>query len=131
MPVRVVDASALGALVFGEPKAEEMAKALSNGPLVAPAFLWFELASICLRKIMLYPRRTDDILKAFKLARHISVEMVEVDHLAVIELATEVALSTYDASYLWLAIHLSGELVTLDRKLIKAAEVIRKQAGST
>ena len=130
MPVRVVDASALGALVFGEPKAEEMAKALSNGPLVAPALLWFELANICLRKIMIYPKRADDILKAFKLARHISVETVEVDHLAVIELAKGVALTTYDASYLWLAIHLPGELVTLDIKLRKAVEVVRKRAGS-
>ena len=129
MPVRVVDASALGALVFGEPKAEEMAKALSHGPLVAPALLWFELTSICLRKLMAYPRRRDDILKAFKLARHISVEMVEVDHLAVIELATEVALTTYDASYLWLAIHLSGELVTLDRRLEKAAAGFMKNIG--
>ena len=131
MPVRVVDASALGALVFGEPKADEMAKALSGGTLVAPPLLWFELASICLRKTTVYPGRTDEILKTFKLARHLSVEMVEVDHSAVIELATEVALTTYDASYLWLAIHLSGELVTLDRKLRKAAEVIRKRAGST
>lgn len=130
MPVRVVDASALGALVFGEPKAGEMARALSNGPLAAPALLWFELASICLRKITAYPRRTDDILKAFKLARHISIEMVEVDHLAVVELAREVALTTYDASYLWLAIHLPGELVTLDIKLRKAAEVIGKRTGS-
>lgn len=79
MPVRVIDASALGALVFGEPKAEEMAKALSNGPLIAPTLLWFELTSICLRKIIIYPKRTDDILKAFKLARYISIEIVEVD----------------------------------------------------
>ncbi len=129
MPVRVVDASALGALVFGEPRADEMAKALSGGTLVAPTLLWFELASICRRKIMLYPGRTGQILNAFMLARHLSVEMVEVDHSAVIELATEGALTTYDASYLWLAIHLSGELVTLDRKLRKAAENLMKKPG--
>ncbi|KPK94620.1 MAG: hypothetical protein AMJ94_01185 [Deltaproteobacteria bacterium SM23_61] len=129
MPVRVVDASALGALVFGEPKAEEMVKALSNGPLVAPALLWFELASICLRKLMSYPKQTDQILKAFRFGTHLSVEMVEVDHSAVIELATEVGLTTYDASYLWLAIHLSAELVTLDRKLRKAAAGFMKKPG--
>ena len=48
MSVLVVDASALGALVFGEPRAEEMAEALSHGPIVAPALLWFELTSVCL-----------------------------------------------------------------------------------
>ncbi len=129
MPVRVVDASALGALVFGEPKAEEIAKALANSPLVAPGLLWFELTSICLRKIMGYPKQTDQILKAFGFSRHLSIEMVEVDHSAVIELAMEVGLTTYDASYLWLGIHLSAELVTLDKKLRKAAAGFMKKPG--
>ncbi len=39
MPVRVVDASALGALLFGEPKAEEIAERLSGATLTAPAIL--------------------------------------------------------------------------------------------
>jgi uncharacterized protein with PIN domain len=42
MNVRVVDASALGALVFGEPEAERIAAQLSDGLLCAPALLLFE-----------------------------------------------------------------------------------------
>jgi predicted nucleic acid-binding protein len=121
MPVRVVDASALGALVFGEPKAEEMANVLSTGTIVAPALLWFELASIALRKMVIHPKQKDDILNAFHLGRRLAVEVVEVDHSKVIELARKANLTSYDASYLWLALHLGGELVTLDRKLRKAA----------
>ncbi len=121
MPVRVVDASALGALVFGEPKAEEMANALSTGTIAAPALLWFELASIALRKMAAHPKQKDQILNAFHLGRHLAIEVVEVDHSKVIELARTAGLTSYDASYLWLALHLGGELVTLDRKLMKAA----------
>jgi predicted nucleic acid-binding protein len=121
MPVRVVDASALGALVFGEPKAEEMANALSTGTIAAPALLWFELASIALRKMAAHPKQKDQILNAFYLGRHLAIEVVEVDHSKVIELARTAGLTSYDASYLWLALHLGGELVTLDRKLMKAA----------
>lgn len=121
MPVRVVDASALGALVFGEPKAEEMANALSMGTIAAPALLWFELASIALRKMATHPKQKDQILNAFQLGRHLAIEVVEVDHSKVIELARRTGLTSYDASYLWLALHLGGELVTLDKKLIKAA----------
>lgn len=51
MAVLIVDASALGALIFGEPKADAIAEKLSEGPMVAPALIWFELASICLKKI--------------------------------------------------------------------------------
>ncbi len=121
MPVRVVDASALGALVFGEPKAEEMANALSTGTIAAPALLWFELASIALRKIVVHPKQKDQILNAFQLGRHLAIEVVEVDHSKVTELARKAGLTAYDANYLWLALHLGGKLITLDRKLMKAA----------
>ncbi len=121
MPVRVVDASALGALVFNEPKAEEIANALSMGTIAAPALIWFELASVALRKMVIHPKQKDQILHAFQLGRHLAIEVVEVDHSKVIELAGKTGLTSYDASYLWLALHLGGELVTLDKKLMKAA----------
>jgi hypothetical protein len=50
MPVRVVDASALGALLFGESQAEGVAERLDDTELMAPALLWFEITSICLEK---------------------------------------------------------------------------------
>jgi predicted nucleic acid-binding protein len=121
MSVLVVDASALGALVFGEPKAEEIAEVLSHGPIMAPALLWFELTSICLRKISIYPKQKEQILTAFLSSRKLAIEVVEVDHFKVIELARETGLTSYDASYLWLALHLKGKLITLDKKLLKVA----------
>jgi predicted nucleic acid-binding protein len=121
MSVLVVDASALGALVFGEPKAEEIAEVFSHGPIVAPALLWFELTSICLQKVSIYPKQKEQILTAFLSARHLAIEIVDMDHLEVIELARETGLTSYDASYLWLALHLKGKLITLDKKLLKAA----------
>jgi len=122
MPVRVVDASALGALVFGEPKAEEIAKRLGDSPLAAPALIWFELASICLRKIKAHPAQRDQILTAFLMAGKLAIKIVKVDHWAVVNLADETGLTTYDASYLWLARHLTGELITLDGKMQRAAQ---------
>jgi len=50
MAVKVVDASALAALLFGEPEAEAVAGQLSNARLVAPGLLAFELANVCLIK---------------------------------------------------------------------------------
>ncbi len=122
MPVRVVDASALGALVFGEPKAEEIARTLGDSPLAAPAFIGFELASICLRKIKAHPAQREQILRAFMMAGKLAIEIVEVDQRAVVNLADETGLTTYDASYLWLAGHLKGELITLDGKMQRAAK---------
>lgn len=121
MRVRVVDASALGALVFGEPKAQEIANLLTDVRIIAPALLWFDLASICLKKIKTHRAQTEKLLMAFRLASQMSIEIVEVDHEAVIELARNIQLTTYDGSYLWLALHLDADLVTLDERLVKAA----------
>jgi predicted nucleic acid-binding protein len=68
-----------------------------------------------------HPKQKDQILNAFQLGRHLAIEVVEVDHSRIIELARKASLTSYDASYLWLALHLGAELVTLDKKLMKAA----------
>ena len=117
MRVRVVDASALGALAFGEPEAGEIAEALGDWPLVAPALLWFEVASICLKKIETYGFQSREILAAFELAGDLAIDILDVDHPTVVELARRIGLTTYDASYLWLARELDGVLVTLDQHL--------------
>jgi len=122
MPVQVVDASALGALLFGEPEAEKIADTLGCAKLAVPGLLEFELASICLKKIKAHPEQTADILVAFRLLSQMALETVGVDHVAVIKLASTTGLTTYDASYLWLAQALGASLVTLDRELRRAAE---------
>ena len=121
MPVKVVDASALGALVFGEPGAETVAERLSKSTLVAPQLLWFELASIAFKKGARHPGRLDQIRAAFQMAGRLAIEILSVDHLEVIDLAAQAGLTTYDASYLWLARKTGGELVTLDKRLLKAS----------
>ena len=93
--------------------------------MAAPALIWFELASICLRKIRAHRAQRDQILGAFRMARKLAIEIIEVDHWAVVNLADETGLTTYDASYLWLAGHLKGELITLDGKIQRAAKSLQ------
>lgn len=122
MPVRVVDASALGALLFGEPEAEKVAGSLSEGVLAAPALLPFELASIALKKIASDPDSEGVVLDNLALHARMRIETVAVDQAGVVHLAHEVGLTTYDAAYLWLFSRLGAdELVTLDRELASAA----------
>jgi predicted nucleic acid-binding protein len=123
MPVKVVDASALGTLVFGEPGAETVAGRLSKATLVAPQLLWFELASIAFKKGAKHPGRMDRIRAAFQMAGRLVIEILSVDHIEIIDLAAQTGLTTYDASYLWLARNTGGELVTLDKRLLKASAI--------
>jgi len=119
MTIKVVDASALAAVLFNEPQAAEMAKKLSQASLIAPPLLWFEMASICLKKLTLYPDKREVILKAYALLDNFEIESKEVNHQAIVKLAEQLKITAYDTSYLWLAQTYFAELITLDKKLQK------------
>ena len=116
----VVDACAIGALLFGEPDAEAVAERIGNTPLAAPSLLWYELASVCRKKIAAHPRKAAKLLEAFTLIDGLQISAVAIDHHATIGLAKQQRLSVYDASYLWLARYLRVDIVTLDKQLLRA-----------
>jgi predicted nucleic acid-binding protein len=121
MVVKVVDASAIAALVFGEPEAERVAGQLDGHALVAPSLLAFELANVCLVKCRRHPDQRDGLIAGFHLRGQLNIEELAVEHAAVLHLASETGLTAYDASYLWLAQRLGADLVTLDKDLARAA----------
>ena len=120
MAVRVVDASALGALLFGEPDGAAVAERLRGAELIAPALLPFEVANICLKKMRRHPDQRDALMVAFGMLDQMEVDIVEVDQGEALILAERSGLTAYDASYLWLARWTRSELVTLDRQLAAA-----------
>jgi predicted nucleic acid-binding protein len=125
MDVKVVDASALGAIIFKEPERREIAGRLESARLVAPALLGFEIVNACLTKLRRHPELRASILEAFLLQDGLMIETAEVDHAGILTLAEQFRLTGYDASYLWLAQRLNAELVTLDRQLGSAAARLR------
>ena len=125
MTDRVVDASAIVALLFNELTRDEVARHLSGFSLRAPNLIRFEVASACLKKIRAAPRQQQALLGAFSLLDDLSISSDAVDLDGAIDLAQLTKLSLYDASYLWLARALGVELVTLDDKLARADEALR------
>lgn len=121
MPVKVIDASALAAVLFGEPEAEEVASRIRGFTLVSPALLPFEIASVCLRKMRQHLAQRPALLAAHKLLGRMEITQTEVDLNEVILLAEQKKLTVYDTAYLWLAQKLRAELVTLDKTLANAA----------
>ena len=125
MDVKVLDASALLAILFREPERAEVAHRLEGARLVAPTLLWFEIVNACVIKIRRHSAIRESILAAFSLQAQFPVEAAEVDHAGALALAEETGLTGYDASYLWLARRLNAELVTLDASLARAATALR------
>jgi predicted nucleic acid-binding protein len=120
MPVKVVDASAIAAILFGEPEGEAVAARLTGARLVSPALLSFELANVCVIKSRRDPKQRAALTAAFRLHYTLGVEEIAVDYDSALELAVATGLTAYDASYLWLKQQLGAELVTLDRHLAHA-----------
>lgn len=116
--VKVVDASAVAALLFGELEGEAVAAGLQGFQLVAPALFPFEIANVYLTKARRERSQRDALRAAYQLVHRLKVEIVAVDHAAALDLAEATGLTAYDASYLWLSRDLGVELVTLDKKLM-------------
>ena len=124
MNAEVVDASALAALLFGEPEAERVAESLGDADLLAPSLIRYELASVCDKKRRLYPAQEDSLLTALALYPQLGVEEAEVPATELARLARDAAVTAYDAAYLWVARHADIPLLTLDRKLAAAARAL-------
>jgi predicted nucleic acid-binding protein len=117
----VVDASAIGAIMFGEPEAGTLRAHLEGETLVAPTLIDYELASLTLKKLRRDPRIGVAALAMLDAALKVSISRVSVPGTDVCALAARTGLTVYDASYLWLANTRDLELVTLDEALARAA----------
>ncbi len=121
MPDKVIDASAMAALVFGEPEADEIADRIRGAGLHAPTLIDYELASVCLKKLRKYSKQRTALLEGHALAAQMAVKKHPVDTQAMVPMAEQAGLTAYDAAYLWLAGSLGAELVTLDKRLARVA----------
>jgi len=119
--MKVVDASAVCALVFAEEEEQRVADQMAGDPLVAPTLLSYEVANACWKKLRRHPELEPDVLAAYARFLRLGVRHLEVNLAAVILLAAATRLSVYDATYVWLARALGVELISLDRRLLQAA----------
>lgn len=118
MPVLVVDASAIVALLFNEAEGPRIATSIHGQRLATASIFGFELANVCLTKSRRQPERRDAIWEAYALRAQLAIEECPVDHAEVLALAEATRLTHYDASYLWLARRLAAPLITLDKALL-------------
>jgi len=119
---KVVDASAFAAIAFKEPNEESVRARLRGHRLFAPYLLPYEIANVCWVKMKRNRAARGAIFEQFTDSQSVPIELSDVEFPKVVELASRLDLSVYDASYLWLAHRLDAELVTLDREMEKAAK---------
>ena len=113
----VVDASAVGAVVFAEPEGPTISAHVREETLIAPQLIDYELANVALKKIRRNLEPAPVVLAMLTRIADFPIRRVAVPPLDVVELARRTGLSAYDAAYLWLARSQDVELVTLDARL--------------
>ena len=106
-------------MLFGEAEVEAVTASL-GGPFDRPTLLGFQLASVRLTEVRRHSALREAWRAGVRLADHLALETVAVDHGAAPDLAEATGLTAYDASYLSLARRMGGKLVKLDRKLAAA-----------
>lgn len=122
MPGRAVaDASVLGALFFGEPRAQEARELLKGAELFEPTLLPYELASVARKKILAYPPQRAAIFQALRTGLSLDMRWVDVDQASAVELALETGLTAYDAAYVWVSRLCGAPLLTFDERLGRKA----------
>lgn len=121
MPGKVADASALGAALFLEPRAEEARLLLRGSDLDEPTLLAFELVSVAIKKILRDLEPEHVIVRQLNAVFDLDIIWIEVDAVDVLRLALKAGLTAYDASYLQVARIMNLPLVTFDKELEEAA----------
>jgi len=111
----------LAAVLFGEPDSKNMLARLDGHRLFAPTLLPYEIASIARKKLRLYPELHANIFGAVERFEQLDITFETVPPDQAFLVAAEFGITTYDASYLWLARVQGAELVTLDKLLQRAA----------
>jgi predicted nucleic acid-binding protein len=119
---RVVDASAIRALLFNENAAPWVQDETFGELLIAPVLFPFELGNLCWKKLRRFPAEAEALRRNWtKWNISPPVSLTDVELGGTMQLGHAHNLTFYDASYLWLAQDRGADLVSLDAPLVRAA----------
>lgn len=121
MAAKVVDASALAALMFLEPDGDSIVQALEGHELHAPTLVGYEIANVARTKVRRRPDSQPEIHAQLAALSRLDITLHDIDAAALLGTAIAADLTAYDAAYLWLARVLNAQLVTLDERLQRAS----------
>jgi len=120
MPAKVVDASVLAAMAFGESRAAEAKELISGCEVFAPDFLPYEVCSVAYKKVRQNLAEAGSALDSLRTILSLGITLLPVPKEALLSLALATGLTVYDAAYLYVARNLRCPLATFDERLARA-----------
>jgi predicted nucleic acid-binding protein len=118
----VADTSVFLAVALGEPERPRIIELTAGYGLVAPEVLPFEVGNALIALLKKGVLRAEDVPRVWTAVAQIDVELRTVDFPTALEIAIARGLYAYDACFLECAARLRLPLLTLDRRMQRAAE---------
>lgn len=124
----VIDTSAIIAVLMDEPEKAAIAERINGAELVAPRSVHWEIGNAF--SLMFKRRRIalPEAKEAFAEYERMPIRLVDVGMIQALELAERLNIYAYDAYMLACALDLDAPLLTLDKGLANAANLIGVQA---
>lgn len=118
----VIDTSALLAVIVGEPERDRIVEITSGHTLIGPGAISWEVGNAFSAMMKQHRLTLDDAQKGLKSFDSVPIRYVEVDMKNALSMAKREDIYAYDAYFLDCAFRHAAPLLTLDRKLMLAAQ---------
>jgi predicted nucleic acid-binding protein len=118
----VIDTSALIAVIVGEPERKRIVEFTTGNTLVGPGCIPWEIGNAFSAMFKQDRLTLNEAKKGLAIFESIPLRYVEPDFVNALKISKQGKLYAYDAYFLDCAIRHKAPLLTLDRRLIKAAK---------
>lgn len=123
--LRIVDASAVAAVLLAEPEAEWVNAQTDGEELYTSPVLPFEIGNIFWKRLRSPTADVEGLMSIWSAWTESNpLRLMPSNSTSVLRLARQTGLTFYDASYVQLALDLAGDLISLDRKLVQMAQKV-------
>jgi len=118
----VIDTSALIAVIVGEPERKRIVEFTTGNTLIGPGSIPWEIGNAFSAMFKQGRLTLNEAKKGLAIFESIPLRYVEPDFVNALKISKQAKLYAYDAYFLDCAIRHKAPLLTLDRRLIKAAK---------
>lgn len=117
----VVDTSALIAVIVGEPERDRIITLTAGNTIIGPGSIPWEIGNAFSAMFKQQRLTLEEAQKGFAIFNTIPIHYINPDFVNAVTMSKQTNLYAYDAYFLDCAARMKAPLITLDRKLLAAA----------
>lgn len=117
----VVDTSALIAVIVGEPERDRIITLTAGNTIIGPGSIPWEIGNAFSAMFKQQRLTLEEAQKGFAIFNTIPIRYINPDFVNAVTMSKQTNLYAYDAYFLDCAARMKAPLITLDRKLLAAA----------